>query len=272
MKIDLLFVSYNRLAYTKKAMASLLADPAEEFSLTIWDNASTDGTKEYLSSVEDPRIVRKVFARENVHVHGAVKEVFTKSSADLVGFVPNDFLFTAGWTRILAKAHADVPEFGKISCWHLYAEFFDEARARHKIQSFGHHQVLRHPWTDGCGLVKLKTVRECGLQGIGTPSFGIRSALKGYINGFYVPIIHLEHMDYPWSEHFAFCGRMQEWLEMSATAKYHGIHTVDDAKAWFQVVLRNILDDPWDVKYYVGWRRKIRVLKAKLLSLCSNKQ
>lgn len=276
MKIDLIFVSYNRLVYTKLALESVLADPTEEFSLTIWDNASTDGTREYLSSIDDPRIVKKVFSRENVHVYGAVKEVFSKSSADLVGIVANDFLVTPGWTRILAKAHADVPEFGKLSCWHLGPEFFDEARARHKIQKFGQHQVLRHPWTDGCGLVKLKTLRELGFGGIGHglggTDFDRRMALRGYINGFYYPLVYVEHMDYPWSEHNAFSDRFEEALEMSATAKSHGIRTVDDAKAWHQVVVSNILDDPWDIKYYVGWRNKIRILKAKLLSLYSNKQ
>lgn len=43
MTIDLVFITYNRLDYTKLALASVLADPREDFSLTIWDNASTDG-------------------------------------------------------------------------------------------------------------------------------------------------------------------------------------------------------------------------------------
>ena len=48
MGIDLVFITYNRLDYTKKSLASILADPTEEFNLYIWDNASTDGTREYL--------------------------------------------------------------------------------------------------------------------------------------------------------------------------------------------------------------------------------
>jgi GT2 family glycosyltransferase len=164
MKIDLIFITYNRLAYTKLALPALLGDSTEEFSLIIWDNASTDGTKDFLSSVNDPRIVKKVFNKENLGLRGAVNYLLSKSSADLVGIVPNDLLVTPGWTRPLAQAHADVPEFGLLGCWHLGKEFFDESRARHKIQRYGHHQILRHPWTGGAGgLVKLKAVRECGL-------------------------------------------------------------------------------------------------------------
>ena len=264
MKIDLLFVCHQRLAYTKLALPSLLADPTEEFSLTIWDNASTDGTQEYLASVEDPRIVRRVFARENVHVFGAAKEFCGKCTADVVGFVANDFLFPRGWIRTIAQAHADVEEFGQISCWHLGPEFFDIERARHKIQRFGRHQLLRNPWTDGAGLVKVKTLRECGVEEVGTTTYGIRLAKKGYVNGFYFPLLCAEHMDYVWSEHFAFSGRLDEWLEISSTAKAHGIRTVDDAKAWHQVVVKSILDSPWEVKYYSWWRTKWRTVKARL--------
>ncbi len=264
MKIDLLFVSFNRLSYTKPALQSVLADPTEEFSLTIWDNASTDGTPEYLESVEDPRIVRKVLSRANVHVDGAVDEVVRKSKADLIGILANDFLFPAGWTRVLAQAHADVPELGQISCWHLGPEYFDEARARHKIQTFGRHRILRHPWTDGCGLVKFKTLCDAGFEGMGGTAFGKRLALKGYVNGFYVPPLCAEHMDYPWSSRFAFAGRLDEWLKTGGTAASHGIRSMADAKKWHNVVVNNILDDPWDVKYYIGWRRKVRGAKARL--------
>jgi hypothetical protein len=203
-------------------------------------------------------------------MEGAVDEILPKSKADLIGLIANDFLFVPGWTRILAQAHADVPELGQISCWHPGPEFFDEVRARHKIQKFGRHQVLRHPWTDGCGLVKLKTLKEVGFQDMGGTSFGIRLSLKGYVNGFYVPPIYAEHMDYPWSKHFAFVGRMKEWLEASATAKSHGIRNIEDAKAWHQIVVGNILDDPWDVKYYVGWRGKLRRIKRRVTDLFSS--
>ena len=48
MTIDLIFIAFNLLDYTKLALDSLLADPTEEFSLTIWDNASIYGMVEYL--------------------------------------------------------------------------------------------------------------------------------------------------------------------------------------------------------------------------------
>lgn len=273
MTIDLIFLTYNRLEYTKLALASLLADPTEEFSLTIWDNNSTDGTRDYLAAQNDPRIAKKIFARKNIHLKGAVNYLFASSSADLLGIIPNDFLVTPGWTRPLAQAHNDVEEFGMLGCWHLGPEFFDAERARHKIQRFGAHHVLRHPWTGGgAGLVKLKTIRECGmLDSNVTTNYWKQMALRGYVNGFYTPPVFVEHMDYPWSEHYAFADRFHEGIERSATAKSHGIRSLEDARAWHQIILRDILDGPWDVKAYVGWRKKVRILKSRIAAFSKPK-
>lgn len=266
MRIDLLFLSCNRLHYTKYSMPALLADPSEEFSLTIWDNGSTDGSREFLEAVKDPRIVKKVFSPKNVGAYPVLSQAIAESSADLIGFVADDLLVTPGWSRILAAAHAEVPDFGRLSCWHLAPEEFDYERARHKMQTFGRHQILRHPWTNGCGLSKLKALRDVGplRPGESENAYWTRIALGGYVNGFYYPLIPVEHMDYPWSTYFVFAGRFEEWLKQSSAARLNGIRTMEDAKAWHCVVLNNLLDEPWDARQYVGWRATVRRGKDKM--------
>lgn len=268
MHIDLVFIAYNRLEYTKLSLASLLADPTELFSLTIWDNGSTDGTKDYLSSVNDSRIKRKVFSQENVGLQGAVNDLFSKSSADLVGIIPNDFILTPGWTRPLARAHADVPEFGMIGCWHFFPEDFDYERAKHKIQKFGQHQILRHPWTGGgAGLVKVETVREFGfLKSNSTPNYWKRMALKGYVNGFYFPLIYVEHMDDPKSRYCLIRDKESFDSAVNITVGLQAGRYKDlrGRLQWRQEIIRNLLDDTYNPKYYVGWRSKLRRVKSRM--------
>jgi glycosyltransferase involved in cell wall biosynthesis len=261
MMVDLVFVTRNRLQYTKLSLPRLLSDPTEEFSLTIWDNGSIDGTKEYLSSLQDTRIVQKVFSKKNIYLHGAANDVFSKSSADLVGIIPNDFLVTPGWTRPLANAHADVPQFGMIGCWHFFPEDFDYEQAKHKIQKFGQHRILRHPWTGGgAGLVKLKTVRECGpFESSGTTSYWMRMALKGYVNGFYFPLIYVEHMDDPRSEHSRI--KYMSFDEAYKDCYGYQVGKIKDMEGYKQLhkeILENLLTGPYEPKYYCGWRAKFR--------------
>jgi glycosyltransferase involved in cell wall biosynthesis len=265
MKIDLLFITYNRLFYTRQSLPALLADPSEEFSLTLWDNGSTDGTREYLTSVTDRRITRKVFSDDNIRLHGAINDIVRRSSADLMGVIPDDILMAPGWTRPLAAAHAEVAELGLIGCWHLGPEFFDEEKARHKIQTFGRHRILRHPWTGGgAGLVKLSIVRELGpLSSSATTDYWVQMALRGYVNGYYYPLIHVEHMDYPWSEHYAYADRPAEGIQNGVTYKRFGIRTLAEARAWHAVVVKDTLESPWQAKCYVGWRKKLRNLKNR---------
>lgn len=271
MAIDLVFITYNRLEYTKLALASVLAEPEEKFSLTIWDNASTDGTVEYLKKeVNDPRIADIIFSKENIGQTTAVNEVWCKSNADLLGKLDNDCLVTPGWTRILAQAHRDIENLGVIACWHFPLEDFDENAVvkAGKIQRFGKHQILRHPWTCGTGLlVKRDTVARFGLiQEKGTTMYWLKIALSGYVNGYYYPFIRQEHMDDPKSSHCmlkndeSIC-RMRD---VTFVLREHNINSMQDRWRRREIVLKNLNSGPWEAKHYVGWRATLRGVKRRV--------
>jgi glycosyltransferase involved in cell wall biosynthesis len=272
MTIDLAFITYERLDYTKLALASVLADPTEQFSLTIWDNASTDGTVEYLKNgVNDPRIADIVFSKENIGQTAAVNEVWGRSKADLLGKLDNDCILTPGWTRTLAQAHHDIEQLGVVACWHFFPEDFDHDRARHKIQTFGTHQIFRHPWTCGTGLlIKRRDFEEFGpIQEKATTQYWLKMAAAGRINGFYYPLIYQEHMDDPKSQYSKV--RTNDGLRQHATitAGLQGgrFENVQSLMEWRVEILRNLLDDPIDPSYYLGWRRKLGGAKQRMADM-----
>lgn len=269
MKIDLIYITYNRLPYVKLTLPTLLEDPTEEFSLTIWDNGSTDGTREYLSSVDDPRIIRKVFPNENAYLHGAVNDLVSSSAADLIGMIFDDILVTPGWTRTLAKAHADVPEFGMIGSWHFPSDDFDYELAKHKIQKFGQHQVIRTVSTGvGGGLVKVKTMRECGpLESSRTTYYWIQMALRGYINGYYYPLIPADHLDDPRVTHSRIKTEEDFQRDPPTTAICNGYNSMDE---WVRSLRRDALiiqTASFDPRQYVGLRAKFGRLNKKLIRI-----
>jgi glycosyltransferase involved in cell wall biosynthesis len=261
MAIELVFITHQRLEYTRLALASVLADPKEEFSLTIWDNASTDGTVEYLKNeVSDPRIADIVLSKENVGQTAAVNEVWSRSKADLLGKLDNDCIVTPGWTRALAEAHRDIERLGVVACWHFFSDDFDYERAKHKIQTFGAHQIFRHPWTCGTGLLFKRTDFEAfgPIREKATTQYWLRMAAAGRINGFYYPFIYQEHMDDPMSPYSKVRTEtgLREQAAITAGLQARRFENVQSLLEWRSEIIRNLLDDPYDPNYYGGWRRK----------------
>lgn len=270
MDTHLVFITFNRIEYTRLALASVLADPTEDFVLTIWDNASTDGTAEYLrKDVRDPRIEDIVLSKENVGQTVAVNTVWGGSKADLLGKLDNDCILTPGWTRKLARAHHDIDNLGVIACWHYPLDEFDECAARRtgKIQQFGDHQILRHPWTCGTGLlIKRDTFNLFGpMQGKATTQYWLRMALAGYVNGYYYPLVLQEHMDDPRSQHSMVKDdeSLSKYRHTSVVLSSHNIRTMKDRWRRRQGILKNLNSGHWEPKYYVGWRRKVRGIVQK---------
>lgn len=267
--IEIAFITWNRLDYTKLALPRLLADPSEDFLVSVWDNGSEDGTQQYLKDeIDDPRVHQVTLSETNVGQVAALNSIWSQSSADLVGKVDNDCLITPGWTRTLAAAHADIPELGVVACWHYPLEDFDLDRAAHKIQQRNGHRILRHPWTCGSGLlVKRSTYEALGpMPGRSTTPYWITMAQQGYVNGFYYPLVPQEHMDDPGSKHT----RLTDEQSYEAAKKdtfnlnNHGQETLDDRWRWRARVLSNLLDDPWEVAHYVGWRATLRRLGQRI--------
>jgi len=264
MNITIVVPTHNRLEYTKKTLSRLLEDTTEEFDLYLWDNASEDETPEYLKSLKDPRIVEVILSKENAGQTGAMNYAWSKTKAELVGKLDNDCLVTPGWTRIFARAHKDIQKLGSVALWHFPFEDFDEALAAKKVVEFDGHKIFRHPWTCGSGFIlKRNTFLKCGLwpQGsyVGTTGYFLKIALAGYINGWYYPLILQEHMDDPSSIHSLL--HQSEFNKAYEDSYGYNYADIKEMKKYMEVrekIIHNLMNDPYDPRYYVGWRKKLR--------------
>ncbi len=89
-------------------------------------------------------------------------------------------------------------------------------------------------------------------------------ALRGYINGFYFPLIYVEHMDDPRSPNTLLKtdDDLKKYFPVSA-----GIFDVCSLEEFSQVIRRQALliqTASYDPKKYVWWRLKFRRLLDKI--------
>lgn len=274
MSIALVLPTHNRLYYTQQTISRLLEDGAEEFELYLWDNASTDETPEYLKSLKDPRIQEVILSKDNVGQTGAMNYAWNKTKTELVGKLDNDCLVTPGWTSIFAQAHKDIPELGALGMWHFFIEDFDYERAKHKIQQFNGHQIFRHPWVAGSGfIIKRQTFIEQGpwKEGnmVGTTYYFLKMAMSNYINGWHYPLVLQEHMDDPKSSHCLIVDEesYRRFERITFGLKSGRYNDIAGRLMFREEIVRNLLDDPYEPRYYLGWRSKLRTLKSRMHKL-----
>lgn len=95
--ISILTPVWNGLPYIKECIASVFSQDFQNWELIISDNGSTDGTRDYLDSLEgtDPRII--IFKQEmNLGIDGNLNFLFSKASTPLAYVLCADDYFYAG--------------------------------------------------------------------------------------------------------------------------------------------------------------------------------
>jgi glycosyltransferase involved in cell wall biosynthesis len=116
MKIGIHVTTYNRLEFTKQCIQSILWSRPSNVIITIVDNASTDGTVEWLNELYDstPMVTNIVFNKENMHLGYAVNqgwEILSKT-CDILLWQNNDFLMEPGWEENVNHCFEDL----KLDC------------------------------------------------------------------------------------------------------------------------------------------------------------
>jgi glycosyltransferase involved in cell wall biosynthesis len=107
--ISVVLATHNRAALLPRAIASVLAQDGVEFELIIVDDASTDGTRDYLATLADPR-VRIVTVQSNLGPSGARNRGLAAARAPVVAFLDSDDRYRPGRlvAPLAALADADV--------------------------------------------------------------------------------------------------------------------------------------------------------------------
>ena len=266
--IDILMITYNRPEYTRLALDRLLATCDEQMRVWLWHNGSHEPTLAVVRSFLDhPRIHCFHHSLDNVKVREPTNWLWSEAKGAFLSKVDDDCLMPDAWAATLRAAHRDVPQLGIVGSWRFHAEDFRPETAARRIQSFpGGHRILRNNWIEGSGyLMKRRVVEQGGPLPHGEvfTAFCKRAAARGWINGWYYPFLHQEHMDDPRSPYCLIA--TDEDLQRSAplSAANFGIETVDGRVEQIRRFAHEVQTASIHPRAHVGWRGFVRRVRGK---------
>ena len=270
MTIDILMITYNRPGYTHLSLERLLATCDESMRVWVWHNGTDEETLEIVQSFrEHPSFFKFHHSIENKQLNEPTNWLWTHAKGDFLSKVDDDCLMPYGWANVLRQAHADVPEFGVIGCWHFLEEDFVPELANKKIRQFtGGHQLMQKCSIGGSGyLMKRECLKVNGLLRSAKTftDYCIRLAAKGWINGWYYPFLYQEHMDDPRSPNTLLKSDDDFKRHLPLTAGNFGVNSLEE---WVQWLRRDAIYQQTasiNPKLYIGWRGRLRRIRQRII-------
>lgn len=99
-RITVLMPVYNGMPYIPEAVESVLAQDEQDWELVISDNGSTDATRAYLSTLQDPRI-RIHLQQDNLGIFGNLNFLLAQAQASIAKILcADDKLLPGALARI----------------------------------------------------------------------------------------------------------------------------------------------------------------------------
>jgi glycosyltransferase involved in cell wall biosynthesis len=104
VKYSICLVTFNRLNLFKQALQAIEEKTEGNYELFIWDNQSTDGTREFIERLEAKENWKIILSKENIGQTPAVNRCLKKARGKYVFQVDDDVIgLSQGWNRHLVK-------------------------------------------------------------------------------------------------------------------------------------------------------------------------
>lgn len=167
--IAVVVLTHSRVHLLRKCVENVLARTSDATrEIVIWDNGSTDGTREYLSSLTDPRIT-VILHDENIG-QNAYARAFERTSADYLVELDDDVVDAPlNWDATLLDAFRRLPAIGFLAA-DLEDDPYDVAtHYRYRIRpheytpaSINGVSLLFGPTGGGCAMTSREVYRRVG--------------------------------------------------------------------------------------------------------------
>lgn len=166
-KLLVVVITYNRLEYTKRTLRNLYSTIQAPYYLVVVDNASTDGTQDYLLKAKDRNRIDKVILNpENYYPGKAANIGWTEGlkeypNATHLMRLDNDMHLEKGWDKAVAEYFEAMPSLGQLGIEHTAIE--NPKSAGHEITIKG-KTINRFPGNVGGPCIISRAVWDKGLR------------------------------------------------------------------------------------------------------------
>ncbi|GAX91983.1 glycosyltransferase family 2 protein [Effusibacillus lacus] len=135
--VGIMLTTYNQLEDTKRSLQSLRENTTIPYKLVIVDNASTDGTVDFLRDQGYQIIENQHPVCLSVALNQGLRHLLADPDNRYIGWVHNDMLFYPKWMERILDLFAQETAFGKIApvSLHLFGpddpKFAEEFMLKH---------------------------------------------------------------------------------------------------------------------------------------------
>ncbi|MGE5402771.1 MAG: glycosyltransferase [Ignavibacteriales bacterium] len=110
---SIIVLTFNGLKYNREFVNSVIKYSGNKYELIIVDNASTDGTVEYLKKLQNEKSnVKVIFNSVNLGFPIAVNQAIKAAKGNYVLIANNDIVVTNGWLERMISVAESSPEIG----------------------------------------------------------------------------------------------------------------------------------------------------------------
>jgi len=109
--VSIIIITYNRLEFLKRSVSTVMENTTGDWELIVWNNGSTDGTRDYLDSLCGAA-VRVVHHGRNIGLN-ALNPAFAMARADTLVSIDDDVrAVPPGWLDRMLDAFRVVDDLG----------------------------------------------------------------------------------------------------------------------------------------------------------------
>lgn len=116
-KTSIVILTYNQLNYTKLCIESVFKATSPirtPYELIVVDNASTDGTIEYLKGLETAKQIHVIYNKENVGFPKGNNQAAAVATGQHICLLNNDTILTNGWLEDLLRVLRGDPKIAAV--------------------------------------------------------------------------------------------------------------------------------------------------------------